>query len=337
MGASGLSLLTIAGRQWSDKRELRVASVSASWPASNAGRLSAMLSAREAWLLGIDDYLGTYVRFDHPTMGPWAGKIEATNINIDGASIELVCESMAGAMKKRRTKKAQRQASAPAGSHVLRAFADLAVNDLPYDDIQADTDGDPIARTWNADDLFNVVTGLARESEHAFDVTIDDDWLVAFAFRRQLGEDKTGDVVLAEGYQIAGGSIVPTVANLVNDLLVASGEVNWRDATTTAVVNPASAQTYGLRQGTARYDGFSSPQALATRARIDLQRRGVPTIPVSFKLSDREPLLAEIRTGDIIRVWSASANAMYLVSVTGRSVDAESGVATLVGNAEIET
>lgn len=336
MALSGLSLLTIAERGWEDRREVRAANISASWAVSSTGRLSAMLSAREAWLLGISDYLGRWVKWDHPTLGTWSGVIEDTHINMGAGTVELACASMTSLMKKRRTRKRQRTSSSPAGSLVYRIFSDLAVNDIPYDLILCDTDGDPVTIRWNADDVYNVVSGLARTSNHQFDATTDDEWLTTFQFRAHVGSDKTADVVLYEGYQIADGTITPSLANVVNDILAVSAEGNWDDAQSIAVVDGPSMQTYGRRQDTRRYYGFTTGQALATRARVDLQSTAGLTVPLSLKMSDRAPELNEIRQGDTIRVRSSSANAHYLMMVTGRSVDAESGYVTVVGLAEAE-
>lgn len=337
MALSGLSLLTIADRGFADKREIRAANIAASWIVNGTGRLSAMLSSREAWLLGIDDYLGKFVRWDHPTMGIWGGRIEDVSVNIGAGSVEISCASFATLMKKRRTRKRQQPSNAPAGSLVYRVFADLAVNDIPYDSILCDTDGEPVLQRWNADDVYNVVSNLARISGHQFDVTLDEEWQIAFRFRTRVGTDRTADVVLHEGYQISDGTPVHSLANVVNDILAVSAEGNWDDAESIAVVDGPSSQQYGRLQDTRRYYGFTTGQALATRARVDLATTATVMVPLTLKLSDRTPELAEFTQGDTIRVRSASSNQLYLMLVTGRSVDAETGYATIVGLGEVES
>jgi hypothetical protein len=334
MALSGLSTLTVARRGWADKREVRGANVQASWTVSRPGRLSATLSARDAWLMGIDDYLGRWVRWDHPLMGPWGGEIEDQPVNLGGGLIELSCTGFAAILKRYRTKKHYRAVSSPAGSLVLRAFADLAIK-TPFDTIGADTDGDPIAHTWRGDLLSSVVDRLAKASAHQYDATLADDWTIDFEFRRRTGSDKTGSVCLIEGYHIADGAITPSVSQLTNDILAVSGIRNWDKAPSTVAQAPNSIVTYGRRQAVQRYSGFTTARALESRAKVDLAALDDPVIPVTIRLSDREPQLSEIRQGDTIRVVSSSANAEYIVDITGRAVDADSGVVSLVGDAEL--
>lgn len=333
MPLSGLSTLSISDPGWSGLRELRVANVSASWTLNRPGRLSATLAADEAWLLGIDDYKGKWVRWDHPTMGPWGGIVEDVHIELGRGTVELVCAGFLQVLRHYRTKKHYRQVSSPAGSLVLRAFADLAVK-LPFDEIRADTDGDPVALTWRGDLLSSVVSRLASASNHQYDAILNDDWTIDFEFRRQVGEDKSGGVALYEGYQVVDGPVTESIANLVNDLLAVSAEVPWDEAPTVVAVDGDSVVARGRRQGVARYYGFIGSTALRSRARADLARLAKPAIPVVLRLSDREPLLADIRQGDTIRFASASANKEYLVDLTGRAVDAETGIVSLVGDAE---
>lgn len=331
---TGLSSLIIANRGWADRKELRVASLSASWRLNGAGRLSATIAAKDAYLLGITDFKGMWIRWDHNTMGTWGGKVIDTPVNFGAGTVELSCETFITELKRRRTRKSYRQVSAPPGSLVYRAFGDIASNDLPFDSILCDTSGNPVTIQWRSDMLISVVDKLARANGYQYDATLDpDDWSIDFQFRRQVGEDKTGEVLLIEGYQIADGNAVPSIANLVNDILAVDGLADWDDALTVPVVDPDSIQTYGRYQDTQRYYGFGSTESLYSRAKVDLATTTEPVTPVSFKLSDRETQLSNIRCGDDIRVFSASANAEWIVSITGRSVDVDSGVATLVGNA----
>ena len=331
---AGAYSLVIADRGWSDRRELRVASVGASWRLNAPGILSATMAADTAWLLDVADFNGLWVRWDHSMMGPWGGRVTDTRVNFDTGTVELSCESFLTTLKNRRTRKSERTVNASPGSLVYRAFGDVSSNDLPFDSILCDTGGSPVTMQWRADDLYGVVTRLASTNGYQFDATLDpDEWTVDFQFRRQVGRDMTGSVILIEGYQIAGGTSVRSSASLVNDILAVDGDAAWDDVVTIPVVDPDSIQTYGRRQDTVRYYGLSTRESLYSRAKLDLETATDPVTPVSFKLSDREPQLADIRCGDTIRVLSASANAEWIVSITGRAVDADTGVVTLVGDA----
>ena len=338
MTASSLSLLIIADRGWANQRELRTSSVSANWQVSSAGRLSATIATRDAWLQGIDDYLDKWVLWVHPLMGAWGGRVEDVAVSFSRGTLEISCSSFAAAMKKRRTAKRYGQASGPPGSLVLRAMTDLSVRDLPFTTRKADTSGNPVSVQWRGDDLYSLVSRLANHGDMQFDVTVDPDTLtIDFEFRAQTGSDKSGSVCLIEGYQIADGSIVTSSARRVNDILAVSGEQPWDSATSAAVLDGPSIRDHGRYQETRTYYGFSSPSALANRARVELQTLKNSQIPMSLRLSDRDPQLADFIQGDTIRVVSHSMNAEYLLSVTGRAVNASTGVVTIVGDAEVST
>lgn len=336
MAKSATSTLIISDRGWANKRELRVANVSASWRVSGVGRLSAMITAREAWLLGVDDLLGMWVRWDHPTLGIWGGMIEDVRMQMGAGTLELSCSSFLSDLKHYRTRLSYQQVSAPAGSLVRRAFADLAVK-VPFTSISADTDGDPVSITWRADKLSAVIDRLAKAGNKQYDAPLSDAWTIDFAFRRQVGQDRTGSIMLWEGRQIVDGPITASLADLTNDILAVSAVDSWDEATTAVAVNGSSRKARGPYQATIRYYGFNSAQALRSRARVDLQTMTTPAVPVVIRLSDRTPELSEIRDGDTIRMASSTANAYYAVDIAGRAVDAETGVVSLVGDAEVLT
>jgi hypothetical protein len=267
-------------------------------------------------------------------MGTWGGVIEDTSASMEAGTLELSCGSFVTTLKDRRTRKSQKTHSGPPGSLVYRMFQDVSVNDLPFSSIKCDTSGDPVTVQWRAEDMFSGVSRLATGGGMQFDATLDpDDWSVDFTFRTQTGSDKSGDVLLMEGYQIADGGVARSTANLVNDIYAVSAEQDWDYAEAISTVDQPSFQTYGRKQKTVRYYGFASRVALQTRARVDLATWSIPAIPVAFRMSDREPLLQEIRQGDTIRVWSSSANAMYRVNVIGRSVNVDNGSVSISGNA----
>ena len=334
MPLSALATLTVAEPGWGDLREVRVASVSAAWAVSRVTRLSAFVDARDAWLLGITDWLGLWVRWDHPTMGTWGGVVQDAAYDLGRGTLELGCASFLTLLSKRRTAKEYVQASAPAGALVLRALTD-ADNEAPlgFDSLSADEDGPLFQVSWRGEDLLRLTQRLASTADAEFDATVDDDGAVAFAFRHRVGQDRRGDVALIEGYQIVDGSLTPSIANLVNDRLAVSADVDWQDAAAAIATDPDSILTYGRRQDTVRYQGYSTGPALYGRAKADLVLASLPVAPASIRVPDTEPQLLDVRQGDTIRVVSASSNALWDFRVVGRSVYAETGVATLVGDA----
>lgn len=336
MTLSALTYLTIAERRWGDKREVRAGDISANWSVSRPGRLSAILDAKQAWLLDVTDYLGKWVRWDHPTMGTWGGIVQDVVYDFQRGTVELSCDSFHDLFAKRRTPATYRQDSAPAGSIVLRAITDTNAEDaIGIDSAAADGDGPLFQIQWRGQELGSVIQSVASMAGMEYDVTVDDDtWSVDFEFRHRVGRDQTGSVLLVEGYQIVDGQATRSRANLVNDRLAASPESDWAKAKKTVVVNAASVDAYGRRQDTERYAGLTSVPALQSRARTDLLRLGQPAIPLSIRVPDTERQLLDVRNGDTIRLWSASANATYSFRVMNRAVVAAQGIVTLTGDAE---
>ena len=171
-----------------------------------------------------------------------------------------------------------------------------------------------------------------RINRAEFDATLSD-WTVGFEFRRQVGRDQRGKVLLVEGRHIIDGRITPSRAGVVNDRLAVSADSDWQDAPAAYATDPDSIVAYGRRQDTVRYAGYSTGPALYSRAKADLARIAEPITPASIRVADTEPQLLDVRQGDTIRVWSASANRLYDFRVVTRGVDAEQGVCTLAGDA----
>lgn len=334
MGYSGLSTLIVANERWADARMVPVTNIAASWAVSQVGILSAMLSCRQALLTGIGELKGRWVRWDHHTMGTWVGVCLDDPADLDAGTIELSCESMHRQLKKRRTGFDEAPEPAPVGTLALRAIASANVDrDIWIDRFRADEDGPWITRSWRGDDLFDVIDALAQESGYEYDVFLADDGLLEFDFRRQIGGDYRQTILVAEGYDIAGGQVQPSIADLVNDRLAVSSDEQWADSSRTIVEHPVSRDTYGRMQDTEQYDYATHPSALRTRAEQDLATLALPAISITIRIPDRRPVLKRIRHGDTIRLWIASKNRQYDFRVTSRAINVDDGMVTLAGTA----
>lgn len=328
---SGLSTITVADPGWGNPRTIAVANLAASWGVNTIGILSAMLSTRQANLAGIDDFKGKWVRWDHHTMGAWFGICTADPADLGVGTVELSCQSMAWLLKKRRTGFRANPTPSPPGSLVYRAFADANWDrDIPFT-LVADEDGAPITAEWRGDDLFDLVDNLASSSGYEYVTTIDDDNAMTFAFRRNAGRDQRGVVLLHEGRDVIDGTISPDISDMVNDILAVSSDDQWSAVDRTVVVDTDSRDAYGALQERREYDYAVRSSSLRTRAQQDLATSALPTIPVSLRLRDRHPALANLSDGDTIRFGCNSKNHYYEVRVTSRSVDINDGAATLGG------
>lgn len=331
--SSALSTLTIGTRRWGTPQRVSVASVSASWGVSTIGRLSAVLSAAQAGRLGFSTLLGLWVAWEHETLGAWGGVVEDVAFDLDAGTVELSAGSFATLLRKRRTSRSFRTQSAPAGSLWLRAMTDVQTDqDLDIDEAQADEDGNLFTVEWRGDDLFQFTDSLATGSNHEYDVGLDANRRIVAEFRARVGRDQRGRVLLIEGRDVLGGQIAPTSYDLVNDLLAVSADGDWAAVEHAVVLDGDSLETYGRHQGVAAYDYTTRRATLVPRAEEDLVTLSVPAIPASVRVSASNRQLAAFTHGDTVRLWSATANAIYDFRVLSRAIAADEGVVTLAGD-----
>jgi hypothetical protein len=333
MTSIGPQTIILADAGWSNKREVRVGNVSANWQINGIGRLSALVPIREAWRQGIDDYTDLELYWKHPTMGVWAGVVKMTRVR-SGETLELSARSLVRKLRKSRVNRTYSQRRGSAGALVFRALQDGNGERPLFDQIRVDDAGPLISVDWRADDRFTVVDRLAKASGQQYRVDLNDDWTSTFQFRQRVGEEKQGEILLAEGYNVADVEIVTNADDIENDILAVSADDDWADAAFTYVRDGKSIRDRGRQQGTRRYYGLNSPGALAERALVELKQYRTPTIAVTLTMSARSPLLAEIREGDRVRLWSTSANGRYLFDIERRALNDASGVVYLYGTAE---
>lgn len=333
----GAAAVILADPGWRNQVGVPAASIAASWRVSGEGRLSFHIPANVAHRFGFDDLNGRWVRWEHPLMGLWGGVVLVKNIDI-GRSVECSCASLVRHLSGRRLPRKSTPATGSPGTLFLRAINAVANNDaaIPFDDVQADEDGLALTSDWRGNDLGREVENLARQGDCEYDATLQEDNRMTLEFRRQIGRDQRGRVLLAEGYQIADGQIRESIEDMANDVLGVAADRDWDKSAGGIVLNPDSIDTYGRRQVTIRYVGVTQRAGFEPLARRDLKTLSAPAIPLSVTMPDTEPQLRDILQGDTIRLWSASANRRYDFRVRSRAVDTVGGTATLTGDATVE-
>lgn len=335
MNYSGLSTIQVCDPGWGNPRALSVAHTSASWGVNTVGVLSAMAPCRQINLSGIDELKGKWIRWDHQTMGPWVGVCTSDPADLGAGTVELSCLSIVSLLKKRITGFRADPIPAPAGSHVYRLFADGNWDrDIPFE-IAADEDGPPLVMEWRGDEVFDVMDNLASSAGYEYNVTVSDSdhGRMTLAFRKNVGRDMRGSVLLHEGRDTIDGRVEPDITDLVNNILAVSSDDQWSAVDRTVVRDTDSVDTYGELQERREYDYAVRSSSLRTRAQQDLATSAQPVIAVTLRLRDRHPRLADIRDGDTIRFGCASKNRYYEFRVTSRSVDVNDGTALLGGSA----
>lgn len=312
----------IARPRWQNPVYVPVSQPSASWAVSDIGVFSAHLPAARAHALGFDNLKDLWIRWDHPTMGIWAGVIKRNPTEINSGVMELSADSFHVRMKGVRTPTSLQVLSGSPGQLALRLLTMSATDKrLWFDDIAASASGPALRLELRGDDLYSAIESLANENDHEFDITINDDGTIDWAFKRRIGRDKRGSVLLVEGVNVLGGQIAPTTDGLVNDILAVSDEQDWTFAKKRVVANPDSIDQYERIAVTRRYTGSPGGSSLVTRANQDLAIESYEAVPVSITMQAQNPLLSAIRQGDTVRFWSSSQNRRYWFRVMSRSFD----------------
>lgn len=332
MSVSGASIITIAEPGWSNKIEFRVGSVRADWRVNGSGGFSALIPAIAAWDQGIADYTDLWVRWISASGRIWGGICREVAIRF-GQTVELSATSFVDELRNIRTGVNYRQAMASAGTIIKRAIVDAPGEFAIFDDIDTDDSGPLISTAWRADNLFQVVDRIARSGNQQYIDHTNDDWTRTLSVRETVGVDKSADIILIEGKHFGDGDMVISTKALANNLLAKSADADWEDAPGAIVEKTDSVEERGLRQAVQRYYGIHSVSGLAARARQELETMSLPRIPVSIPLRADEPQLAEIDPGDIVRLWSWSANFRGTLAISQIVEDEDSGRCTLVGTA----
>lgn len=331
--SAGNLLLTVSEPGWRDKRDVQVVSVAASWEVSTLGLLSAKLPAKRAHLLGIGEWLGKWVRADLGRQGIWGGIIQRNPTETSDGTMELSCDSFHALFDGIATAATYRQASASAGALWLRAIADAPTNRTRWiSSIRADEDGPSIAMEWRGDDLYDLSGYLADTSDHEWDVVLNADWTISAVFRKRVGRDRRGRVLLIEGRNGVSGQVAPSRDDLVNVIRAHHEEEQWETSPVTIAIDARSRQRYEEITKTRSYAAMTGPESLYIRAKQDLARESVVKMPTTVIVPASDRQLSDVRQGDTVRYWSARQNKRGDLRIISRSIDVSEGTVKLAGD-----
>lgn len=322
--------LTIANPGWGAPMLVQAAGLRCSWDTGAPGALSCEMPADVLQRVGWRDPKGAWVVCETGLAGRWAGVITDRRPNPDG-TISLAATSLHTLLAAKRTARNYTTGHAPAGAIAQRLLRDAATETTIWiDTIAADEDGALYAFDSRGDDLLRSLDQLANESGQEYDVTLGDDRKITLEWRVRLGSDKTGSVLLREGAELADVEVSESTANIVNDMLGVSDADEWPDAASAVAEDVDSITTYGRRQATKTYLG-ADPYSLEAFAAADVAVLALPVRAFRGTLAASHPVVAQIRHGDVIRVWLNGAGCADTLRVTNRALDAEMGQLVLAG------
>lgn len=332
-------LLTVANPGYARQRTAVCAELAASWEVSKPGILSAKLPWKQAQTLagqiGRTTLLGAWVAWRSPQLGAWGGIVRRLPSDVGEGLVELSADSFHVLLKGVVTRRDYTTATGSAGELAINAIADAATDrQLWLDSWAADNTGPTKRIDRRGDDLYDVIDGLATDSGYEWDVTLADDWTINFEFRKRIGQDRTGRVLYADGYNVVpAGNVSPSIEELANEIRAVPGDQRWESAPGVLVTDADSVRTYGRRSETRRYLGLSDIASLETQARLDLVTASVPAIPIAITVTIRDRQLPNVRIGDTVRYWSARQDARYALRIVSIAYEARDGSVKLAGDA----
>lgn len=327
------STIVLANPGWHGEREVEAGNISLGWRANGSARASFQLSARDAHLIGFTALLGRWVWCDSP-VGAWAGFVQDTPTEVGGGVIELACVDLSALMDHTITPRTYRQISSAPGALMERAIRDSGVDTGSwFSTITVDEEGSPVTVEWRGESTMRVVASLASNNGGMWGVTIDESRALAFTYV-STATDKRGSILLVEGHNVLDGSIRPSIALLVNDILGIANDRDWQRAAGARVYDEDSIRLYDRRRAVRRYEGHTRRSSLEAVARAELAGSALPAGPVSLELSERNPICKELRHSQLVTLWSATQNRIYDLTIVGIAHEPSRGTVTVVGTAE---
>lgn len=276
-----------------------------------------------------DRLRGKWVRWTHPALGLWTGRIVDVRPVVDQGIVDCVAYGHTWALKKRITPKIDRVLTGPAGAIIQQVLTAAGRDDpLPISGIDADEVGDPITYEFRAQKVDDVIRAVQSRS--------DQDWYLdpitnRLQWRGRYGVDRTGEVQLVDGVHIVGYDPTFTLEGVSNALFAQPTDTRYRAARGYWTVRPDNIDQYGRMEESQAYSGAVTSSSLRPIARADLARRSRRGRSLTIQVIDIDHCFSRFGVGDTIRVVLARINVAYDVRVLVQSFRADTGILTMTG------
>jgi hypothetical protein len=330
---------------WRNEQRVEVGALVASWTINGVGRLSCHLPANKVVRAGNPQgaLLGRWLYWEHPTCGVWAGIVEDVPSDVDAATQEIGANAFAAILgTKRGPRTLDPTMRKPAGGLALMAlrYAEKGPRSW-FDAINVDNSGPEFSVSWRGDTVLQVWQQLQTASKQEWRCTTDRTRKTTLEWRLRVGSDLRNKVLIADGYQLAGGRVEQSIAGVVNDHLALSADAKFANRSAVVVEDKASILAYGRRQGPAvTYPGFVLRHALRTVAKFAVDQQAQPVYPTTVVLAADNGLgirnvPLSVREGDWVRLFRGGLTSPLDFRVVSRSVDLSANQVTFVGDATI--
>lgn len=354
--AAATTDVVIAERGGGNPARVALSALTCSWEVNAAGMLTGRMGGAEARAVGLpDDLRGRWLDYAHPLAGNWGGFVTAVTRTEDGF-VEITAEGWLAALRGRLAGSAIGDPVAvtgTAGTLLRRLMAQAAAPGPTW--LRAgviEEAGPALAVEWGADDCYEsalpmLAAEAGNEARGNADRTVD--------FGRRVGRDLSGSVRLDD----QGDDADVAAFRLTDDLWLASnvlsavGAVAVRRRVSGQKARPREFRAYVFPQEAVRsdaasvgrwgplvsvreYPGVVSPTALGELLRRDLAEAANPPATAELTLAAVGTNWLGWREGDTVRLELGAARWAGTLRVMGRTLDADRGVLTVVGEAREE-
>ena len=322
MPVAATSTLTIYDQGWQRPRTIPASQVVATWAVNQPSTLSAIVTLNDVARLGRSDVIGAWVYWEHPIQGPFGGIIDDDPSDLDNGTIALTATGMGESLLMDRTTPVLLEPdTGHAGALIRRAITlSTAADPLPLRSIQWDECG-PVAEVeWRGEPIWDVIQNVLDQTGQEMQITIDRDRNIDLVIRERVGTDRASSVLIAEGYQVAGGRIDHSRLSVTNDITGIAADEDWERSASARIENETSRARYGRRQAVRRYENVVSPLSVKAKVRTDIRNEAVAPYLPTITLPPMHKVGLSIREGDTIRYWSRGANRETLFRVYSRTI-----------------
>lgn len=279
----------------------------------------------------LPDPRGRWIEWAH---GPlyWAGVVTACEDNEDGVTSELVGRTWEWLLQGRRMPRFGNLEAANPGDLLRRAVADRSrASDWIGVAIECDRVGAAVPLASRGADLLDLLRDVARQGQGDYRV---DHRTRTIVYRRRLGIDRSGSVVVTEGRHVLSRRRSLDLEASYNEVLVTPRDEPYGRTRSAEVRDDAAIRRHGLRQTAVVLDGIVTRAALGPAAEAELDRvvRRGQTLAVELTNADR--VWGRFAEGDTILAVLPSVNARYRLRTRVLTYDTDTDLLGVAGEIE---
>lgn len=262
---------------------------------------------------GILDCEGFWVYHDHGELGTWGGVIQQVRHDLSTDTTEVAAQTFEALLDARRTAKTYEIADGDAGGLSRKIIQDAnRSGSLFVEDFRIAPTA-LVDISLRAEQVIDAVDQLAALADAEWRVTASR----YFEFAPRLGVDRS-TVVLTEGRDVGAGSeVIRDLRPRVNDLAAMSAVSEYTRRTAVVVLDDASIEEIGQRQGTITYPYIVKESGLRNAAKKELARRQRLGRAATIEVLNGNRAWSAFAVGDTVRLLlpSCDVDAYFRVMV----------------------